>query len=65
MTGHGVDDRNYICGRGRDFRYHVQSGSILTKPLTELVTQKLSPRIKQSELDADHSLSIGAKIKNG
>jgi hypothetical protein len=55
-----------IPGRGRDFcpHHHVQTGSGAHPVFYLLDRRVLSPRVKWSECEADHSCPPSAAVKN-
>jgi hypothetical protein len=62
-----MDDRSSIPGRGRDFfLFATASGPTLglTQPPIQWVTVALSPGLKGSGSEADHSSPSGAEVKN-
>jgi hypothetical protein len=65
--GYQLDDRSSISGRGKKFSSTPQSPNRLWGPSSPLYSgyRALSPEVKRSGRDADHSSASSAEAKNG
>jgi hypothetical protein len=66
VTGYALDGRGFIPVNGKNLSvlHSVQTGSRSTRSLIRWVPGVISQRVKQPQLEADHSSSSSAEIKN-
>jgi hypothetical protein len=67
VMGYGLESWGLVLGSGKIFLFSILSRLALgpTQPLIQWTLREISPGVKQSSHEADHSPAPNAEIKSG